>query len=126
MIQSSLRGSEHDAAPGRGICVLGYRHDYVGKLGSASQVALSGMELTAGGAVLLVLTALLEKPSSLDVASIPAPSLAAWGYLVIAGTVVSFAAYIWLLKQVPPTLVATYTFVNPIIAVLLGWGILAR
>lgn len=94
--------------------------------GSASRVALSGMELTAGGAVLLVLSALLEEPSSLDVASIPAPSLAAWGYLVIAGTVVSFAAYIWLLKQVPPTLVATYTFVNPIIAVLLGWGVLVE
>jgi drug/metabolite transporter (DMT)-like permease len=45
----------------------------------------------------------------------------AWGHLVIAGTVVGFAAYIWLLRQVSPTLVATYTFVNPIIAVLLGW-----
>jgi drug/metabolite transporter (DMT)-like permease len=53
-------------------------------------------------------------------------SAAAWAYLTLAGTVVAFAAYIWLLKQVSPTLVATYTFVNPIIAVLLGWAVLGE
>jgi drug/metabolite transporter (DMT)-like permease len=48
------------------------------------------------------------------------------GVLTLLGTVVAFAAYIWLLKQVSPTLVATYTFVNPIIAVLLGWAVLGE
>jgi drug/metabolite transporter (DMT)-like permease len=94
--------------------------------GSASRVALSGMELTAGGVVLLILSAFLDEPASFDIARISHSSLVAWGYLVIAGTVVGFAAYIWLLKQAPPTLVATYTFVNPIIAVFLGWVVLGE
>jgi drug/metabolite transporter (DMT)-like permease len=48
------------------------------------------------------------------------------GYLTVAGTIVTFAAYIWLLKRVSPTLVATYTFVNPVVAVLLGWAVLGE
>jgi drug/metabolite transporter (DMT)-like permease len=46
--------------------------------------------------------------------------------LPICRTVVGFAAYVWLLKQVSSTLVSTYTFVNPIIAVLLGWLVLGE
>ncbi len=48
----------------------------------------------------------------------------AWIYLTLAGTVVAFSAYVWLLERVAPTFVGTYTFVNPIIAVILGWAIL--
>jgi drug/metabolite transporter (DMT)-like permease len=44
----------------------------------------------------------------------------------LAGTVVAFAAYNWLLNQVSETLVATYTFVNPVIAVLAGWIVLGE
>jgi drug/metabolite transporter (DMT)-like permease len=94
--------------------------------GSASRIALSGMELAAGGAVLLMLSIGFDEPASFHIARISPSALAAWGYLVVAGTVVGFAAYIWLLKQVSPTLVATYTFVNPIIAVLLGWLVLGE
>ena len=45
------------------------------------------------------------------------------GYLIVMGTVVTFAAYVWLLRHVPPTRVATYAFVNPVVAVVLGWSI---
>jgi len=95
-------------------------------VGNASRVALSGMELVAGGVVLLMLSAASGEPASFDVAQVSAASLVAWLYLAIAGTVVGFAAYIWLLRQVSPTLVATYTFVNPVIAVLLGWLVLGE
>ncbi len=47
-------------------------------------------------------------------------------YLALAGTVVTFGAYIWLLDRVPAPLVATCTFVNPVIAVLLGWAVLGE
>ena len=53
-------------------------------------------------------------------------ALGGWAYLTVAGTIVTFAAYVWLLKRVSPTLVATYTFVNPIIAVALGWAVLGE
>jgi drug/metabolite transporter (DMT)-like permease len=63
---------------------------------------------------------------ALDPGGISPASAAAWAYLVIAGTALGFAAYIWLLKQMSPTVVSTYTFVNPVIAVLLGWLVLGE
>ncbi len=93
---------------------------------SETAVAFSGMELTAGGTILLIISAMLGEPASFKLQAISAAALAGWVYLTVAGTIVAFAAYIWLLKQVSPTLVATYTFVNPIIAVLLGWAVLGE
>ncbi len=89
--------------------------------GKYSPVALSGLELLAGGVVLLVVGAARGEFGTLNPSNVSAVSIAGWAYLTLMGTVVAFAAYIWLLKQVASTLVATYTFVNPIIAVLLGW-----
>lgn len=91
-----------------------------------SLVAFSGMELIAGGIALLFISLARGEPSSFSLGSLSVASIAGWLYLTIAGTVVAFAAYIWLLKKVSPTLVATYTFVNPIIAVLLGWIVLGE
>ena len=54
-------------------------------------------------------------------ASISLRSLLGLGYLIIFGSVIAFTAYIWLLQRVPPALVATHTYANPIVAVILGW-----
>jgi drug/metabolite transporter (DMT)-like permease len=94
--------------------------------GTSSPVALSGLELVAGGLVLLAVGAARGEFGGLHLSNISAVSIAGWAYLTLMGTVVAFAAYIWLLKQVPSTLVATYTFVNPVIAVLLGWAFLGE
>jgi drug/metabolite transporter (DMT)-like permease len=94
--------------------------------GTVSPIAFSGLELMGGGLVLLMISVALGEPRSLAVAKISASSVMAWAYLTFAGTVVAFAAYVWLLKQVSATIVATYTFVNPIIAVLLGWAFLGE
>jgi drug/metabolite transporter (DMT)-like permease len=93
---------------------------------AVSSVASSGIELVAGGLVLMIISVAAGEPSAFKFSKISLPSLAAWTYLTIAGTVIAFAAYAWLLKQVPATIVATYTFVNPIIAVALGWAFLAE
>jgi drug/metabolite transporter (DMT)-like permease len=53
-------------------------------------------------------------------------SLLAWGYLVTFGTVVAFSAYVWVLSNAPISLVATYAYVNPVVAVFLGWLILSE
>ncbi len=42
-------------------------------------------------------------------------------YLIVFGSIVAFTAYTWLLQRCPPTLVATHTYANPVVAVLLGW-----
>jgi drug/metabolite transporter (DMT)-like permease len=94
--------------------------------GSSSRIALSGMELVIGGLVLVVLSIASGELHSFDVRGISLASFGAWLYLVIAGTVLGFAAYIWLLKHLSPTLVSTYTFVNPVVAVLLGWIVLGE
>ncbi|WP_256124206.1 EamA family transporter [Paenibacillus chitinolyticus] len=50
-------------------------------------------------------------------------SYAALGYLIAFGSIVSYTAYIWLLKRAEPVLVSTYAFVNPVVAVFLGWSL---
>ena len=82
------------------------------------------MEMLAGGALLLLAALLTGELSRLDVAAISTRSLAATAYLAVFGSIIGFTAYIWLLKYVPATKVATYTYVNPVIAVFLGWLIL--
>jgi drug/metabolite transporter (DMT)-like permease len=47
-----------------------------------------------------------------------------WGYLVVFGSLVAFTSYLWLLRVAPTSLVGTYAYVNPIIAVLAGWLLL--
>jgi drug/metabolite transporter (DMT)-like permease len=81
---------------------------------------ISGMQLLIGGVALFAiswLTGELQRFSPHDVSS---TSLEAAAYLVVSGSVIGFAAYHWLLANVSTSLVSTYTFINPVIAVLLG------
>jgi drug/metabolite transporter (DMT)-like permease len=55
---------------------------------------------------------------------VSAKSLLAIGYLVVFGSLVAFSAYVWLLRNVRISIVTTYAYVNPLVAVLLGWLIL--
>ena len=90
------------------------------------EVAFAGIALLAGGTVLMIMSALRGEIQSFDAGALSYQAMAAWLYLTLAGTVLAFAAYSWLLKQVPAALVATYTFVNPLIALLLGWAVLGE
>jgi drug/metabolite transporter (DMT)-like permease len=54
-------------------------------------------------------------------ASISLKSILGLAYLIVFGSIVAFTAYTWLLQRCPPTLVATHTYANPIVAVFLGW-----
>jgi drug/metabolite transporter (DMT)-like permease len=89
-----------------------------------SAIAVSGMALIIGGAALLGISAAAGESHRFKFAELSTTSAMAWVYLTVAGTVVAFGAYVWLLERVSPTFVATYTFVNPIIAVVLGWAVL--
>lgn len=82
--------------------------------GPVSPVAFSGLELSASGLVLLIISAALGELSSFALAKISISSAIARTYLTLAGTVVVFAAYVWPHKQVSATIVAAYTFANPI------------
>lgn len=90
----------------------------------ASSMLSAGMQLLAGG-FLLGLAALATGEAGLMAqAIITVRALAALAYLIVFGSVLTFSAYIWLLKVVSPARVATHSFVNPAVALLLGWGLL--
>ncbi len=84
-------------------------------------VARAGMPEIVGAAVLLLTAAFTGEFSQLHVAAITCRSAWALLYLITFGSIVAFTAYTWLLDHCSPTLVSTHTYVNPIIAVVLGW-----
>jgi drug/metabolite transporter (DMT)-like permease len=86
-----------------------------------SGVSISGMQLAAGGVALLLVSLAIGEFQDFSPGAVSTVSLAALAYLIVAGSVVGFAAYHWLLDNVPTTQVSTYTFVNPVVAVGLGW-----
>jgi len=82
-----------------------------------------GMEMLAGGVLLLAVATLRGEWDGLAPDAVSLASLLAWGYLTVFGSLIAFTAYIWLLKVVPAARVATYAYVNPLLAVLLGWAL---
>jgi drug/metabolite transporter (DMT)-like permease len=81
-------------------------------------------EMTTGGAMMAA--AGLLHGESLSPRGYGADTWLAWGYLAVVGSVVAFSAYVWLLANAPIGLVATYAYVNPVVAVFLGWLILSE
>ena len=92
----------------------------------ASPVLATGMELLAGGVALLVLAAATGEFGSLHLSHVSARSWIALGYLTVIGSIVAFSAYGIAVRALPTATVATYAYVNPVIAVLLGALILGE
>ena len=86
----------------------------------------TGIQQLAGGIALVVLGAAMGELAHLEPATWSANSLLAMAYLLVFGSLVAFTAYSWLLQHAPVSLVATYAYVNPVVAVLLGALILAE
>ena len=82
-----------------------------------------GMEMLAGGALLLALGVAVGEWPRLHLAQVSARSAAALLYLVLFGALIGFTAYLWLLRVTTAARVATHSFVNPVIAVFLGWAV---
>jgi len=88
---------------------------------SGNPFLLSALSLLAGSLQLLAVGTLTGEYRRFSLASVSMRSWLALGYLIVFGSIVAFTAYNWLLEHYSPTLVATHTFINPIVAVLLGW-----
>lgn len=86
-----------------------------------SSLQTAGMQMLAGGAVLLVVSLLLGEWWNFSLTQVSARSLLGVIYLIVFGSLIGFTAYSWLLKNAQPALVSTYAYVNPIVAVFLGW-----
>ena len=79
-----------------------------------------------GGAIALVVGFMAGEGSDLDFGALSARSLVGFVYLILIGSVVGFTAYVWLLKNAPISKVATYAYVNPVVALFLGWLLLSE
>ncbi len=89
-------------------------------------IAGASIQMISGGGWLLVISLLAGEHRALDILSISAASIWAWVYLVVAGSLVAYTTYLWLMKHSSPTMVSTYAYVNPIVAVFLGWWLLSE
>ena len=88
-----------------------------------SGLLTTGMEMIGGGVLLLVVGTLAGEFSRLDIHGISNASAFGLLYLITFGSMLGFTSYIWLLDKVSPARLGTYAYVNPIVAVLLGWAI---
>ncbi len=86
-----------------------------------SSALTAGMQMLSGGAVLTLVGFLKGEWATFNVADVSANSVYGVIYLIIFGSLIGFTAYSWLLKNAQPAMVATYAYVNPIVAVFLGW-----
>ena len=83
----------------------------------------TAMQMLAASAALLLLSVLLGEPWAFDASAVSLRSMLGLLYLIVFGSIVAFSAYIWLLHVSTPARVSTYAYVNPVVAVLLGWAL---
>ncbi|MCI0709650.1 MAG: drug/metabolite exporter YedA [Chloroflexi bacterium] len=92
-------------------------------LPEGSPLVSVSMEMLAGGVWLVLMSLVTGDYAKLDIEAISLSSIIAVAYLIIFGSIIAFTAYIWLLQNVSPARAATYAYVNPVIAIVLGWTI---
>jgi drug/metabolite transporter (DMT)-like permease len=90
----------------------------------ASPLMATGTKMLAGSAALGVMSLVAGEPARFHAAAVSGRSLFALAYLIVFGAIVGFTAYLWLLQNTTLAKASTYAYVNPVVAVLLGWLIL--
>lgn len=91
------------------------------RLNTPKQLTSSGIQMLAGVVSSVILSALLERQ---EWGALEAATLRTWSavlYLVIFGSLIGYTAYSWLVNNAPARLASTYAYVNPVVAILLGW-----
>ncbi|OUJ75916.1 EamA family transporter [Hymenobacter crusticola] len=89
---------------------------------SSSPFLAGSMQMICGGLVMLVAALAHGEAANFTPTTITTKSWLAFGYLVVFGSILAFSAYIWLLRAVEPALAGTNAFVNPVVAIILGWA----
>ena len=89
----------------------------------SSAVLSAAMQMMAGGFLLFIAGAATGEVSQLHLSSITARSVLSLGYLIVFGSIIAFTAFTWLVQVSTPSMVSTYAYVNPVIAVFIGWAL---
>jgi len=82
----------------------------------------TAMQMLTAGAILLVVSMALGEPAHFQLQDLTWKAILSVAYLIVFGSLIAYSAYVWLLRHVSPARVSTYTYVNPIVAVFLGWA----
>ena len=88
-----------------------------------SNVLAAGMQMLSGGLVLTIVSAISGEWQRFDYRAVSSVSWIALAYLIFVGALVAYTAYSWLIQNASPSALSTYAYVNPVVAVLLGWAI---
>ncbi len=88
-----------------------------------SVLTSTAMQMIGGGVLLWIVGLAFGEGSRLDLAAVSPRSILSLGYLIVFGSLLGFSAYVWLLHATTPARVSTYAYVNPVVAVLLGWAL---
>jgi len=89
----------------------------------SSPLMTTALQMLAGGVAFVIMAVLTGEARGFSLAQVTTASLMGWAYLVTFGSLLGFTAYIYLLGAVSPAKAATYAYVNPVVAVILGWAI---
>lgn len=83
----------------------------------------AGMQMLSGGATMMVIQLVISliTGKSVDISAISLRSASALAYLIFFGSIITYSSFLWLLRIEPASRVSTHTFVNPIVAIFLGW-----
>lgn len=129
VVPGRLAGGLHVDPLGAGVLVMGSLCWAAGSLYSRRarlpKAALQGvaLEMLAGGAGLLLLATAGGEWSRLHLEAVSSTSWLAFAYLIVFGSMIGFSSYLWLLRHTTPARASTYAFVNPVVAVFLGWAL---
>ena len=93
---------------------------------SSAPLVYSSLQMIAAGVAMLITSIILGEHTVFSAGDVSARAFFSWLYLVLAGSIIGYTAYIYLLSKVSAAKAATYAYVNPIIAVLLGWAFLSE
>jgi drug/metabolite transporter (DMT)-like permease len=89
----------------------------------SSTVLSASMQMLTGGVWLLLATVVSGEAQQVHIASFTLRSVLALAYLTVLGSIVAFTVFTWLLTVASPSRVSTYAYVNPVVAVFLGWAL---
>jgi drug/metabolite transporter (DMT)-like permease len=129
LVGPSELGGHGDIRPlGAVVLILGSLSWAIGSFWSRDAELPSGlittaMEMLGGGVLLLIVGALTGEVARFDLSRISTASATGLVYLITFGSLIGFTSYIWLLDKVSPARLGTYAYVNPVVAVFLGWAI---
>jgi drug/metabolite transporter (DMT)-like permease len=93
---------------------------------SAAPMSGASIQMLAGAVFMFMASYLLGELREFHWGQIAPEAWWSWVYLVVAGSLIGYTSFVWLMKHASPTLVSTYSYINPMIAVFLGWWILGE